>query len=91
MDDKDKVWERLNRVPRKGVMLSPGVYIRDMPEIEPELRQNMEAERVWQKISETNEQRNHRIFTEMFDDTGIVAKRLQAIREADVSKFKTTK
>jgi len=50
-----------------------------------------DKEKVWQKISETTGQRHQRIFTEMFDDLGIEMKRLVAIREADVSKFKTTK
>ena len=90
--DKEKVWDRLYRTPRKRVELAPGIYMRDLSEFGAEAKQQ-EAEEVWQKISETKEQRYQRELTEAFEEIDRVSEEIEQLklyREADVSKFKTT-
>ena len=49
-----------------------------------------DKEEVWQKISETEEQRYQRELTKAIDGARKELERLKLYREADVSKFKTT-
>ena len=51
---------------------------------------NPSKEEVWEKLSETEEQRYQRELTEAIDEARYELERLNLYREADVSKFKTT-